>query len=487
MKLKLINLKIAPLPLFLLLSICQDSYGMSSKRSRGKPASATVLTTTTLAAGAASRATPTAAAAAAAAAPSPIDLATASAGTSATAAAAPIAGVPPTSVIERALLVAAGASTTGADKSIVTDHRPGLASAELLTEAPAAAAAPPAIPDTESGQLTYREALVGVDLPSLRVPGPGAPVTRPASPRLTLKIIVPKDTSGAAVSVSPSAAPVAPIAMHAGELTSSPHATADGATPPSRPTLVHDVAAVSADAGTSGEAEKTIVIDTGSLPIVERVTGALWVAAGYPEEYKHTDKDGVIHVRVGRFQRALVNNAKSSKEADVAHAFEMLAKYKIGIGAPFADATFDSLQASSDAKCAELEAQIAQFSTKLQISATEDLDRYLATIATLARQIELRKQGKLLAAERATSAGSEIARSKSPIGDYTPGDNSAAKEKLMAALTTYIDETRSCFVPKVKAAARLARTSSTGAGDGSGGGASGSSDRSGASTAVDKR
>ena len=470
MKLKLINLKIAPLPLFLLLSICQDSYGMMSRRGRGKAAATTVLTTATLAAGAASRATPTAAAAPAA--PSPIDLATASAGTSAPAAAAPIAGVPPTSVIERALLVAAGASTTGADKSIVTDHRPGLASAELLTEAPAAAAAPPAIPDTESGQLTYREALVGVDLPSLRVPGPGAPVTRPASPRPTLKIRVPSDATGAAV--SPSAAPVAPIAVHAGELASSPHATADGATPPFRPTLVHDIAAVSAGAGTGGEAEKTIVIDTGSLPIVERVAGALWVAAGYPEEYKYTDKDRVTHVRVGRFQRVLVSNAKSSREADVAHAVAMLTeaqKAKIGIGAPFADTTFDSLQASSDAKCAELEAQIAQFSTKLQISATEDLDRYLATIATLARQIELRKQGKLLAAERATSAGSEIARSKSPIEDYTPGDNSAAKEKLMAALTTYIDETRSCFVPKVKAAARLARTSSTDTGGASAGGA----------------
>lgn len=470
MKLKLITqltyLKIAPLPLFLLLSICQDNYGMMSRRGRGKAAATAVVAAVTARAHTA---------AAAPAAPSPIDLATAAAGTNATTGTA----APPASVIERALLAATGAGATGADKSATRSTEGGGVLGESLAEAPAAAAAPAAAPDTETGHLSYREALVGVDAPSLRLPPP------PPS-ALTLRINIPGDANSAAVASA--AAPAAPVAVRAGEIATSPHATSDGATPPYRPASAHSLgtASVSASAGgVGGETEKTIVIDTGTLPIVERMTGAFWVAAGYPEEYKHTDKEGVTHVRVGRFQRALVSNARSSKEADVAHAVSMLTeaqKHKIGIGAPFADTTFDSLQASSDAKCAELEAQIEQFGTKLRISATEDLERYLATITALAKQIELRKQGKLLAAERASSAGSEIARSKSPIEDYIPGDNSAAREKLMAALATYIDETRSCFVPKIKAAARIARTGSAGA---VGGG--GASDHAGAGIVTDKR
>ena len=296
----------------------------------------------------------------------------------------------------------------------------------VTAEAPQAIAAPAAVPEILSGQRSYAEVVADdVGVPRLTIKAPTAvyPDVAPAlSPRPASPVLP-------AAAAAPSAIPTAP----------------------------------------------KIIVDTDALPMATRFVGALYHVAGWPEDYKTIDSEGNTHIRLGRLQRAIAGNSQSAKESDVAGAVAMLqeaSNHDISIGASFADAAFTNLQKSSDLRCVELEAQIARLEGKLLTSAATDIDSCMIMLGTLAEQIKLRKEGRNLATDRATNAGSKITRSTSPVADYTPGDNSAAKAELMAAIETYVTKTAACFVPRIKAAVRLSTASPSADGSGSGFGGS---------------
>jgi hypothetical protein len=305
--------------------------------------------------------------------------------------------------------------------------------------------------------------------------------------------------------------PTAPIAVPAGA-PKSPRATDNGATPPTRPaaaagnisvgivTTISDALSeippaaaapfVAPDtvtgpsyadvvghrglasssgipataAAPSAPPALTTVVVTDALPIGSRLAGALSNALGYPEVYKYHSATEERFL-LGRMQRELVRRAKSDTETDIAGAIEILQEAKdrdISIGASFADNACKHLQESSRIRCTELGDQIARLNHALIDSTHTTIDNFKTNLNSLAKQIALRKQGRDLAAERAAKSRSEVIRPSSPVADYTMTDNTVAEAELIAAIKTYIAKTSYCYVPAVKAAARLAVVSRAG-------------------------
>lgn len=345
------------------------------------------------------------------------------------------------------------ASSAGSDTSAIDTPLPA---STILGRAGAAA----------PGARSYAE--VAVDLSKsglLRRPatGPGAANTK---------------SSAAAAAPITITVPTAPIAIPAGA-PKSPRATANGLIPPVRPagplskTDSAGVFATAAAPSVPAAAAPTVVqsvpdkpvtpktvVVTDALPITSRMAGTITNMLGYPETYRYRAGDEERFL-LGRMQRELVRRAKSYLETEVSGAVEILQEAKdreISIGASFADNAYKHLRESSNARSAELEAQITRLNNALIASTRITIDSARANIDLLAQQLALRKQGRDLAAERAAKSRSEAVRVPSPVADYTKGDNTAAEAELIAAITTYISKTRLCYLPAVKATARLTAT-----------------------------